>query len=41
MRSEESKDYERLKYLTDKQRVAPLDKEERWELEELLRKGCY
>lgn len=31
---------ERLNYLLDKEKVAPLDKEERYELEQLLSKDC-
>jgi len=33
--SDESKEYERMKYLMEKDLVAPLDKEERYELESL------
>ncbi len=29
----------RLEYLLEKEKVCPLDKMERWELEELLREG--
>lgn len=33
--SEESKGYERMKYLMEKDLVSPLDKAERYELEQL------